>query len=100
MHYARWLSIHHYDMEMVKETNPEIRKEFDDNENLTVKRTQNQFSKMAIDQCHEHLNKDVKGILKVFKFSLFFNINGQLSKLFLYEIKPCLISRKVQNICV
>ena len=52
VHYARWLSIHHYDMEMVKETNPEIHKEFDDNENLIVKRTQNQFSKMAIDQCH------------------------------------------------
>ena len=70
---ARSLPIHHYDMEMLKETNPEIYQEYDDNGNFTV---------MVLDQCHEQLNKDVKGKSKVFKCSLFFNINGQPSKLF------------------
>ena len=69
IHYARWLSIHHYDMEMLKETNPEIYQEFDDNGNFTMRRTQNRFSRMGLDQRHEQLIKDVKG-------TLFFNING------------------------
>ena len=63
-------------MEMLNETNPEIFQEFDDNGNFTVRRTQNRFSKMGLDQRHEQLIKDVKGTLKVFKFSLFFNIYG------------------------
>ena len=79
---ARSLPIHHYDMEMLKETNPEIYQEYDDNGNFTVKKPQNQFSKMVLDQRHEQLNKDVKGKSKVFKCSLFFNINCQPSKLF------------------
>ena len=64
VHYSRWLSIHHYDMEMLKDTNPEIHHEFDVNGNFTVKRTRNRFSKMGLDQRHEQLNKDVKGISK------------------------------------
>ena len=56
--YARWLTIHHYDMEMLNETNPEIYDEFNTNG-----RTQNRFSSMALDQRHEQLNKDVKGLI-------------------------------------
>ena len=63
VHYARWLTIHHYDMEMLNETNPAIYEEFDTNRNFTVKRTQNRFSSMALDQRHEQLNKDVKGLI-------------------------------------
>ena len=63
VHYARWLTIHHYDMEVLKETNPEIYHEFNTNGNFTVKRTKNRFSKMGLDQRHEQLNKDVKGLL-------------------------------------
>ena len=69
--------------EMLKETNSKIYQKSDDNGNFTVKRTQNRFSKMGLNQRHEQLKKDVKGISKVFKFSLFFNINSQPSKLFL-----------------
>ena len=60
VHYARWLSIHHYDMEMLKETNPVFQK-FEVNGNFTVARTKNRFSTMGLDQRHEQLNKDVKG---------------------------------------
>ena len=48
VHYARWLFIHHYDMGMLKETNPEICQEFDDNENFTMKRNQNRSSKIGL----------------------------------------------------
>ena len=61
VHYARWLSIHHYDMEMLKETNPDVFQKFEVNGNFTVARTKNRFSKMDLDQRHEQLNKDVKG---------------------------------------
>ena len=61
VHYARWLSIHHYDMEMLKETNPDVFQKFDVNGNFTVARTKNRFSTMGLDQRHEQLNKDVKG---------------------------------------
>ena len=61
VHYARWLSIHHYDMEMLKETNPDVFQKFYVNGNFTVARTKNVFSTMGLDQRHEQLNKDVKG---------------------------------------
>ena len=41
VHYARWLTIHHYDMEMLQEINPEIYEEFKSHRNFTVKRTKN-----------------------------------------------------------
>ena len=60
IHYARWLSIHHYDMEMFKETNPGVFQKFDVNGNFTVARTKNRLSTMGLNQRHEHLHKDVK----------------------------------------
>ena len=38
-HYARWLSIHHYDMEMLKESSLDVFQKFDVNGNFTVTRT-------------------------------------------------------------
>ena len=61
VHNARWLSIHHYDMKMLKETNPDVFQKFDVNGNFTVARTKNRFSKMDLDQRHEQLTKDVQG---------------------------------------
>ena len=61
--YARWLSIHHYDMEMLKERNPDVFQKFDVNGNFTVARTKNRFLTMRLDQRHKQLNKDVKGKL-------------------------------------
>ena len=60
-HYARWLSIQHYDMEIPKDTNLEVLQEFSVHGNFTVARTKKKFSKMGLDQRHEQLNKDVKG---------------------------------------
>ena len=60
LHYARWLSIHLYDME-VEETDPRVFNEFLINGNFVVSRTQNPFSVMGIDKRHDQLNKDVKG---------------------------------------
>ena len=68
VHYARWLTIHHHDMEVLKDTNPQIYEEFVTNGNFVVNRTQNRFSSMGLDQRHEQLNKDVKGLYKVSKF--------------------------------
>ena len=60
VHYARWLSIHHYDMEILTEMNPDVFQKFDVNGNFTVAQTRNRFSTMSLDQRHEQLNKDVK----------------------------------------
>ena len=59
--YARWTSVHHYDMEMLQESNSSIFQEFEANGNFVVSRIKNTFSFMGLDQCHEQLNKDVEG---------------------------------------
>ena len=64
IHYARWLTVHHYDMEMLSTTNPDAFNEFY-NGNFTVKQTRNPFSAMGLDQQHEPLSKDVKGKLNI-----------------------------------
>lgn len=51
--YVRWMTIHHYDMEMLKEANPDIFHELEANGNFVVSRTKNSFSSMGLDQCHE-----------------------------------------------
>ena len=61
IHYARWLSVHLHDMQVLDQTNPEIYKEFKNNGNFVVARTKNRFSSMGIDHRHEQLNADVKG---------------------------------------
>ena len=62
VHYTCWLSIH----QMLKETNPEKYHELDNNGKINLKRAQNRFSMMWLNQCHEQLNrnKDVKSISK------------------------------------
>ena len=60
-HYARWLSIHAFDMDILDQTNPDVYLEFEENGNFVVARTHNKFSSMDIDQRHEQLNADVKG---------------------------------------
>ena len=61
VHYARWLSIHHYDVEMLKDTNLEVFQEFSVHGNFTVVWAKNKFSKMDLDQRHEQLHEDFKG---------------------------------------
>ena len=62
VHYTCWLSIH----QMLKETNPEKYHELDNNGKINVKRAQNRFSMMWLNQCHEQLNRNkyVKSISK------------------------------------
>ena len=60
------------------ETNLELYQEFDDNGNFTVESTHNRFSNMALEQRHEQLNKDVKGISKALNFHYSLTLfNGQ-----------------------
>ena len=60
VHYARWLSIHHYDMEMLKDANPKVFQEFSVHGNFTLAQPKKRFSKIGLDQRHKQLNKDVK----------------------------------------
>ena len=59
--YASWLSVHFYDMNMLPRTNPDVKDTFINEENLIISRTANGFSPMGIDQCHQQLNRLVKG---------------------------------------
>ena len=59
--YARWMSVHQFDMEMLNKTNPLVYQEFHANGNFVAARTTNDFSFMALDQRHERLNKDING---------------------------------------
>ena len=58
--YAQWMSVHHYDMEMLQESNCSNFHKFEVNGNFVSSRTKNAFSSMRLDQWHEHLNKDDK----------------------------------------
>ena len=55
------MSIHHYDVEMLQESNSPILHKFEANGNFVVSRTKNDFSSMGLDQRHEQLKKDVEG---------------------------------------
>ena len=59
--YTRWLSVHLYDMKTRQNSNPEVFHVFTNDGSFAVSRTSNPFSSMGIDQCHEQLNKLVKG---------------------------------------
>ena len=59
--YARWLSVHVSDMDILAQTNPDIYVEFEENGNFVVARSINKFSSMGIDQGHQQLNAGVKG---------------------------------------
>ena len=58
-HYARWLSIHWYDMATLDQTNPNTLVAFN-NGDFVITRIQDPFSSMGIDQCHKQLNTIVK----------------------------------------
>ena len=53
--------MHSFDMNRLRETNPDIFCEFEEHGNFTIARTRNRFSSMGIDQRHEQLNADIKG---------------------------------------
>ena len=58
--YARWLTIHWFDMVTLDQTNCSTLAAFNSGD-FVIKRTKNPFSSMGIDQCHEQLNTIVKG---------------------------------------
>ena len=60
INYARWLPVHIADMLNLIKTHPVIYHEFM-NGHFAVQKTSNIFSAIAIDQCHEQMNKLVKG---------------------------------------
>ena len=58
-HYARWLPVHIHDMSTLQQKHPEVYDEFL-NGKFVVRKTENKFSAMAIDQAHEQNNALVK----------------------------------------
>ena len=59
-YYARWLSIHWYDMSTLDQTNPNTLITFN-NGDFVITRIQNPFSSMEIEQYHKQLDTIVKG---------------------------------------
>ena len=59
-HYSRWLSVHIRDMMTLADRHPAVLAEFMSG-HFVVHKTSNQFSAMALDQCHEQNNAMVKG---------------------------------------
>ena len=59
VHYARWLPVYLRDLETLDEFAPSLFKHFLDG-HFTVKKTNNNFSNIAIDQAHDQNNKLVK----------------------------------------
>lgn len=49
IYYARWLTVHHNDMESLRQNNSSIYPEFERNGSFVVCRTRNPFSAMAMD---------------------------------------------------
>jgi len=60
-HYKRWHSVHVYDLKLLSRAHPDIYRKFSVNGGFVLSRTKNPFSAMGIDQCHEQLDKFVKG---------------------------------------
>ena len=58
-HYSRWLPVHIRDMSLLSEKHPAILAEFRAGK-FVVHKTRNKFSAMAIDQCHEQNNANMK----------------------------------------
>lgn len=57
INYARWVPIHLRDMKSLPAS---VRKEFEQEGNWVLSKTNNKFSAIPIDQAHEQANKDVK----------------------------------------
>ena len=60
INYARWLPVHIADMVNLIKTHPGVYHQFM-NGNFFVQKTNNVFSAISIDQCHEQMNKLIKG---------------------------------------
>lgn len=58
--YARWLSIHLYDMLDLPQTNPIVNEYFEAGR-FVITKTKRKFSSIGIDHAHEQNNKCVKG---------------------------------------
>lgn len=60
IHYARWLSVHYRDMVTLKDRLPSTYDHFKSG-GFVVKKTENEFSCIALDQAHEQENAKIKG---------------------------------------
>ena len=60
-HYARWGSVHVFDLVYLHITCPDIYKQFMAG-NVSIQKTTRQFSRMAPDQLHEQNNELINGV--------------------------------------
>ena len=60
VHYARWLSVHVFDLVNLQELFPDVHAEMMKG-NFSFLKTKSQYSRMALDQVHEQNNKIIKG---------------------------------------
>ena len=60
VHYARWLTVHWFDMFNLKSTFPDLFEQFS-NGGFTFQKSDRSFSRMGLDQIHEQNNKVIKG---------------------------------------
>ena len=60
IHYARWLSVHLFDLTTLEKANPDLHAEMMKGK-FSFQKSQRMFSKMALDQVHEQNNKIIKG---------------------------------------
>ena len=60
VHYARWLTVHWFDMYHLESNFPELFEQFS-NGNFTFQKSNREFSRMGLDQVHEQNNKVIKG---------------------------------------
>ena len=60
VHYARWLTIHWFDMYHLESKFPDLYEHFS-NGNFSFQKSNREFSRMGLDQIHEQNNKVIKG---------------------------------------
>ena len=60
INYARWMSVHIHDMNLLSSTHPNIHQKFT-NGSFVLNKTEKVFSSIALDHVHEQVNTQVKG---------------------------------------
>ena len=60
VHYARWLTIHWFDLYNIESKFPDLYEQFS-NGNFSFQKSSREFSRMGLDQIHEQNNKVIKG---------------------------------------
>ena len=60
VHYARWLTIHWFDLFNLQSTFPDLFEQFS-NGGFTFQKSERSFSRIGLDQIHEQNNKVIKG---------------------------------------